>query len=204
MADSTGPGGGGRRLGLAASLKRSPVTLVIIGVTVTVWLTELVPRLGVMERLAFVPALALEEPWRFVSTMLVHSAPSPMHVFSNMLGLALFGSFLERTLGSVYFAFTYVVAGLGGSVMSWLLVLAGWTNPFTFYVGASGAVFGLVGVLLVPSKRLDRNWGGVLVFLLLNVLVLFAVPNIAWEAHLGGLIVGFVLGALRLWTMGGR
>lgn len=183
------------------ALRRSPVTVSIAAVTVAVWLTQFVPTWHVQEKLAFVPLWALDEPWRFVSTMLVHSQPSPAHVLFNMMGLLLFGTFLERALGSVFFAVTYVLSGVGGSVMVWLLALAGIAHPFALYVGASGAVFGLVGVLLVPSKRLDRNWGGVVGFVLLNTLMLFVEPNIAWEAHLGGLIVGFVLGALRLWTM---
>ena len=183
------------------ALRRSPVTVSIAVVTVAVWLTQFVPAWHVQERLAFVPLWALDEPWRFVTTMLVHSQPSPAHVLFNMMGLLLFGTFLERTLGSAFFAVTYVLSGVGGSVMVWVLAMAGIAHPFALYVGASGAVFGLVGVLLVPSKRLDRNWGGVVGFVLLNALMLFVEPNIAWEAHLGGLIVGFFLGALRLWTM---
>ena len=169
--------------------------------TVVVWLTQFVPGWHVQERLAFVPLWALDEPWRFATTMLVHSQPSPTHVLFNMMGLLIFGTFLERALGSVFFAVTYVLSGVGGSAMVWLLAMEGIAHPFALYVGASGAVFGLVGVLLVPSKRLDRNWGGVAGFVLLNVLMLFVEPNIAWEAHLGGLIVGFVLGAIRLWTI---
>ncbi|MDK7750475.1 rhomboid family intramembrane serine protease [Brevibacterium sp. UMB10442] len=190
-----------RRSPAVEALRKSPVTVTIASVTVLVWLTQFVPGWHVQERLAFVPLWALDEPWRFATTMLVHSQPSPTHVLFNMMGLLIFGTFLERALGSVFFAVTYVLSGVGGSAMVWLLAMEGIAHPFALYVGASGAVFGLVGVLLVPSKRLDRNWGGVAGFVLLNVLMLFVEPNIAWEAHLGGLIVGFVLGAIRLWTM---
>lgn len=188
----------------ALTVRRAHVTLGLIAVTVAVWLAQLVPGWDVLEWLAFVPPLAADQPWRFATAMFVHTQPAPTHLLFNMMGLLIFGSFVERTLGSVWFLLVYLVSGVGGSVLTLMMVIAGVSNPAAFYVGASGAVFGLVGVLLVPSKKLDRNWGGVVGFVLLNALMLFVVPNISWEAHLGGLVTGFALGAARLRTMGGR
>lgn len=189
---------------MATITRQSPATLSIIAVTLLVWLAQFVPSWHVMEALAFVPLWGAEQPWRFATAMLVHSQPSPAHVLFNMMGVLIFGTFLERTLGSVFFLLTYVLSGIGGSVMTWVLAYSGIAHPFAYYVGASGAVFGLLGVLLVPSRHLDRNWSGVVGFILLNALLLFVEPNIAWEAHVGGLIVGFILGAARLWSMGAK
>ena len=68
----------------------------------------------------------------------------------------------------------------------------------TNHIGASGAVFAIVGVLLAPTRRLDRNITGVLVFVALNFGYGFLVAGVSWESHLGGLITGFVLGCAGL------
>ena len=161
------------------------------------WHLQLVPGLGVQARLGYSPVLSWDEPWRALTAAFVHAQPSPLHLLFNMIGVFFFGSFIERAAGSVFFGIAYLLSALGGSVLTLLLALAGISPPNAMYVGASGAVFGIVGTLLAPTKRLDRNLGGVIGFVLLNVLVLFFDLNIAWEAHPGGLLVGFVLGCAR-------
>ena len=65
----------------------------------------------------------------------------------------------------------------------------------TATIGASGAVFGLFGALLVVMRRLERNVSQILVFFAINAVLGFVLPNVSWEGHLGGLVVGAALGA---------
>lgn len=162
--------------------------------TGVVFLAQLLPSLDLVHRLSFVPALALEQPWRVLTVALVHEQPSPFHLLANMIGLFFFGSFVERALGRWRFLAIYLLGTIAGSAM--VLVLA---KPFsvdwvTNNIGASGAVFAIIGVLLVPTRRLDRNITGVVLFVALNFGYGFLVAGVSWQAHLGGLIAGFVLG----------
>lgn len=184
--------------GRALSLSPPLVTRTIMIITVAAFLIELVPALDLLHRLSYVPALTLQQPWRVLTVALVHAEPSPVHLLANMIGLFFFGSFVERALGHWKFLVLYLVGTIGGSAM--VLVLA---EPFsrdwvTNNIGASGAVFAIVGVLLVPSRRLDRNIAGVVLFVALNFGYGFLVQGVSWEAHLGGLLTGFVLGCAAL------
>jgi membrane associated rhomboid family serine protease len=73
---------------------------------------------------------------------------------------------------------------------------------YSLHVGASGALFGLLGVVLTPTRALDRNWGGAAVFLVINVVYSLITPGISWESHAGGLVVGFALGCAALLPRG--
>ncbi|WP_166968628.1 rhomboid family intramembrane serine protease [Brevibacterium atlanticum] len=190
--------GSARETGRALSLSPPVVTRTILIVTVIAFLAELVPGLSLLHRLSFVPALTLDQPWRALTVALVHEEPSPFHLFANMIGLFFFGSFVERALGHWRFLVVYLVGTVGGSAM--VLVLA---DPFssdwvTNHIGASGAVFAIVGVLLAPTRRLDRNLTGVVVFVALNFGYGLLVEGVSWQAHLGGLLTGFVLGCAAL------
>ncbi|WP_231444098.1 rhomboid family intramembrane serine protease [Brevibacterium zhoupengii] len=186
--------GSARETGRAPSVSPPLVTSIIMVLTTVVFLAQLLPSLDLVHRLSFVPALVLEQPWRVLSVALVHEQPSPFHLLANMIGLFFFGSFIERALGRWRFLAIYLLGTVGGSVM--VLVLA---KPFTVdwvtnNIGASGAVFAIVGVLLVPTQKLDRNIAGVVLFVALNFGYGFLVAGVSWQAHLGGLIAGFVLG----------
>lgn len=186
--------GSARETGRAPSVSPPLVTSTIMILTGVVFLAQLLPSLDLIHRLSFVPALVLEQPWRVLTVALVHEQPSPFHLLANMIGLFFFGSFVERALGRWRFLLLYLLGTMGGSAM--VLVLA---KPFsvdwvTNNIGASGAVFAIVGVLLVPTRKLDRNITGVVLFVALNFGYGFLVAGVSWQAHLGGLIVGFVLG----------
>lgn len=186
--------GSARETGRALSMSPPLVTRTIMILTGVVFLAQLLPGLDLVHRLSFVPALALEQPWRVLTVALVHEQPSPFHLLANMIGLFFFGSFVERALGRWRFLILYLLGTIGGSAM--VLVLA---KPFsldwvTNNIGASGAVFAIIGVLLVPTRRLDRNITGVVLFVALNLGYGFLVAGVSWQAHLGGLIAGFVLG----------
>jgi rhomboid protease GluP len=141
------------------------------------------------------PVLTLGgEPWRLLTAMFLHAGV--IHIAMNMLCLYQL-RIVERLLGRASFAALYLAAGLGGGLLS-----AARSTPVVS-VGASGAVFGLVGgfgaYLLSNRRRLDedavkRQGRSLLSFLGLNVMIGFSMPSIDMSAHLGGLLAGAAAG----------
>jgi membrane associated rhomboid family serine protease len=175
---------------------RPVVTLTIIGICVLAFLGQQVPGLDITSRFAFVPVLGASEPWRFLTAAFLHSPSSVLHIAFNMYALWLLGPYLESQLGRLRFAALYLLSALGGSVG--FLLIAGFTSgPFaTSTVGASGAVFGLFGAVVVVQRRLGRQMGQILVVIAINGVIGFLVPGIAWQAHLGGLVTGAAVAAV--------
>src|SRR5690554_3122314 len=193
------------RSALGARLRGGPpvVTYTIIGLCVAMFLAQLaVPNL--VDELGFVPAFAEAQPFRFLTSAFLHSQSFFFHILANMYLLWLVGPFLEELLGRARFAALYLASALGGSVAILLLVaplvndggeVVGNPELLTTTIGASGAVFGLFGALLMVMRRLERNVGQILVFFAINAVFGFVVPNVSWQGHLGGLVVGLALGA---------
>jgi membrane associated rhomboid family serine protease len=127
------------------------------------------------------------QPWRVVTVALTHA--SFMHVFLNMLSLWMIGRVLEPMLGTARFVTTYVLCAAGGSAA---VALLSFDTPV---VGASGAVFGLFGALIVIARHIGANMTGMLIVLGIN-LVLGFIPGagISWQSHVGGLLVGALIG----------
>jgi len=175
------------------------VTYTLIAVTVAIYVLQLIPGLGITDRLYFTPLAVSDihmEPWRLLTSVFVHSTSLIFHVLLNMYTLWIFGQLLEGLLGRSRFLALYLIAGLGGSVgVVWL------SDPNTAVVGASGAIFGLMGAFLVIQRRLGGQTNQLLVLLGINLIIGF-VPgwNIAWQAHLGGLIVGALVGLIYFET----
>ena len=170
---------------------RPSLTFGIIGVTALVYVLQMASR-EVIYWLGFAPSVALAEPWRFLTTALVHGGL--MHIAFNMYALYLIGQFLEPALGRIRFAAFYLIGALGGAVMILLLsfpVLGDW-NRLT--VGASGAVFALFGALLVLQRRIGISNKGLYILLAINAAISFIVPNISWQGHLGGFVTGLLAG----------
>lgn len=175
----------------AAANGRPIVTLTIIGICAVSWLLQLVTSGAWTEMLWFWPWGGAVEPWRFLTASFLHST-SPLHILFNMYALWITGQFLEPLLGRLRFGVLCLLSAVGGSVA--VLLLAG--DPFTSnawvtpVVGASGMVFGLFGAMLPVMRRLGRSMGQILVLLAINGAIGFFVPNISWQAHLGGLVTG--------------
>ncbi len=128
------------------------------------------------------------EWWRVVTSGFLHL--SVTHIALNMLALYFIGLGLERVLGAWRYLSLYLLSLLGGSAAVMLF------SPVTSAsAGASGAIFGLMGALLVTLKRfkLDMRQAGVVIAI--NVFATFAIPGISWQAHLGGLVIGALVGA---------
>ena len=132
--------------------------------------------------------------WRFVTPIFLHA--NLLHVGLNMLNLAVLGVFLERLVGHMRFLLIYVITGIVSIIASFYFM------PQEISVGASGAIFGLVGaysVFVLMHRRAFRK-GGIpaLLWLIIviagNLSIGFFVPNVDNYAHLGGLLSGCLLG----------
>ncbi len=140
--------------------------------------------------------VASGEWWRIVTSTFVHLGL--IHLAFNMYVLYLYGPVVERMYGSLEYGLIYLLCGAGGSVLTIL-----W-DPTQFAAGASGAIFGIIGLLFAVSRRhhavLGREARGVVAgigsYLVFLLIFTFVVPGISWTGHLGGLVVGFVLGWL--------
>ena len=141
-------------------------------------------------------AVAQGEWWRIFTSAFFHLGP--VHLAFNMYVLYLYGPIAERMYGRLEFLAIYLLCAAGGSVLTILV------DPDQSAAGASGAIFGVIGLLFVVSRRhhavlgreartMVAGIGSYLVFLLIFT---FIVPNISWTGHLGGLVVGALLGFL--------
>jgi len=179
---------------------RVTLTLVIIALTSIVSLTALLSNEGqaITDLLQLdKPAVAAGEYWRLWSVTLLHF--DLLHLAFNMYALYLAGTIVERWYGSIRFLLFYLACAAAGSTASFVFGEFGIPS-----VGASGAVFGLFGVLLAAGRihnPVDRQSRGIV-----NQLLVLVVINIAFgfasggqidnAAHLGGLAAGLWLGAL--------
>lgn len=119
-----------------------------------------------------------------------------LHLFMNMYGLLIIGTLLEPGLGARRFAIAYLLSGVAGSIGSALFY------PATVSVGASGAIFGMFGMLLILLMRRDprvanlprRLLRSLLVLVAINLVIGLLVPGIDNAAHVGGFVVGALLG----------
>ncbi|WP_040167939.1 rhomboid family intramembrane serine protease [Microbacterium gorillae] len=182
----------------ASGFRGLPVTYTIIAVTVVISLLQMIPGgFGdtITSFLAFQgwridPGLpSILEPWRALTVLLVHGGI--IHLGLNMLSLWMIGRILEPMLGRGRFLTLYLIAGLSGSVVTALI------DPNQVVVGASGAIFGTLGAIIVITRRLGGDIRGILIVVGLNLVIgFFPGLSIAWQAHVGGLIGGLVVGAI--------
>jgi membrane associated rhomboid family serine protease len=142
-------------------------------------------------------AIADHEYWRLITAGFLHAGF--FHLAFNMLSLYILGGLLEPGVGRLRFALIYFVSLLAGSFGALLLQPVGQT------VGASGAVFGLMGAAIVVLRNRGINLmeSGLALWLGLNLLITFAVPGISIGGHIGGLVGGTVA-ALLLFVVGER
>lgn len=192
----------GRRRGPRTILGGRPsadamVTKALIAACAAVGLIQLAMPL-VTGRFAFFPALALAEPWRFITTAFLHA--SPMHLTFNMWALWVCGSMLEPALGRWRFTALYGLSAVGGSTAIFLLSSPASSSWFTLTVGASGAVFGLFAALFVIQRRFGRDTSAIVGLLAINLVISVLGSGISWQGHLGGLLTGAAVSAVFAWA----
>ena len=133
-----------------------------------------------------------DEWWRLITSAFLHYGP--LHLAMNMYSLWLIGQLLEQSLGAARYLVIYLVSGLAGSAGA--LVIGSRSelfdpSPGSPTVGASGAIFGILGAAIVLERQRTYVLGGSAVTLLaLNLAFTFAVPNISIGGHVGGLVGG--------------
>ena len=182
-------GTGSRAVSFGSSSTRGTTTIFVV--TAVVYLLQMlgsiIPGLNVQSWLMFWAPLTFAEPWRILTAAFVHGGV--WHVALNMLTLWMVGRALEPALGTWRFVTTYLLSAAGGSAA---VALLGFWSPV---VGASGALFGLFGALLVIGRAVGANLSGLYLTLGINLVMGF-VPglNISWQAHVGGLIFGALIG----------
>lgn len=195
----------------------TPVTYAILSINLVVFVLQLIGQYffanGVTPALWYAPLYSVPggvheiqgqqllfefEPWRMLTATFTHSTGFLMHILFNMYALWLFGRNLEQMLGRAQFLALYLLSGLGGSLAVMLWVYADPTTIVVPTVGASGAIFGLLGATLIALKSARVNTRTLLVVIAINLGIGF-IPgaNISWQAHLGGIIVG----TLAMWLL---
>ena len=193
--------------GGAAAAGKPRVTFGIIAVCVLVYALQwLVPGQVVYEQFAYnnvfaTPQYGAFEPWRMLTAAFLHSPDSLLHIILNMYTLWIFGQALEPLLGRARFLALYLISAVGGSVGYLLL------NPVLVpgqglvgVVGASGAIFGLFGAMLLVQRHRGGETRQLWVLIAINGVIGFLIPQIAWQAHLGGLITGGLCAAVLAYT----
>ena len=131
------------------------------------------------------------EYWRLLTVALTHGGI--MHLFFNMYALLILGNSLERAIGQKKFLAIFLISQIGASLAS---IYFSAFNVVS--VGASGAIFGLFGALIVVSKRYGLDTKQTYVIIGINFAIGFIFPGIDWRAHLGGLIAGFIAASVLL------
>ncbi|WGD37355.1 rhomboid family intramembrane serine protease [Lysinibacter sp. HNR] len=195
----------GRRVSSYMTSDKPVVTYTIIAICAVVYAIQWIGRpFGVTEALFYAPLHSFPEifePWRMITSMFSHSPTFFLHIVLNMFSLWIFGRILESFLGKARFIALFLVSGFAGSVMVMLSGYISQQYALTPVVGASGAIFGLMGAFLVIQKKLGSNVRQLLVLLVINFGITFLPGvNISWQAHVGGFVGGLVIGAIYLYT----
>jgi len=135
--------------------------------------------------------------WQLITSGFTHV--EVWHIASNMLFLYLVGPQLDAVLGRVRFLALYFLSLLAGSTLVY------WAAPdYQSTVGASGAIFGLMGALLVICIKRHLDLRQVLILIVANFAITFAISGISWQGHLGGFLGGAAVAAALVWPPAGR
>jgi membrane associated rhomboid family serine protease len=172
------------------------VTRILIAINVIVFIATTADGMNpvsgngnssLFNHLALIPAAVGYGQWyRLFTAAFLHF--EIFHIGFNMYALWIFGPPLEAALGRLRFIGLYLLAGVGGSILSVALGPLGETAA-----GASGAIFGLFGALYIVARHRNLQTQGIAVTIVANLIFTFAIPNIDWRGHVGGLVTGVVI-----------
>jgi membrane associated rhomboid family serine protease len=188
------------------------VTYLLIGLCVVIYVIQWASGGALTNAWVLDPRHIASQPWRLITAVFLHSTTFVPHLLFNMYALFIFGPALERFLGRARYLALYLIGGVGGSLGVVLLYqlavttggssatwLGGLLAPSTA-LGASGAIFALMGALLVLRKAMGLQLTQILIVVGINVAFGFIARGIAWEAHLGGLGVGAAIAGVYVMT----
>ncbi len=179
----------------------------LLGITVAVFFLQLILGQGFWELFWLNPATVYQQPWTVFTSMFLHGGFT--HLFFNMFALLIFGPVLESRIGSNRFLGLYVASGILGSVG---YILTGGVHPA---LGASGAIFGILGALVALEPNMMVFVGfipmpmwlaGLFWFFTETLSGVANLTNIANFAHVSGLVVGYFYARHlkpKLWQYGG-
>jgi membrane associated rhomboid family serine protease len=169
------------------------VTMALIGVNVLVYLITVAQGAGInspggslFEKWAlFGPAVANGDWWRLLTAAFLHG--SILHIGFNMFVLYVVGGAVESFMGPMRYLALYLVSGLAGSAGALVV------NPTEVTVGASGAIYGIFGALLIIEYSQTGSLAGqAMTLIAINLALSFTIPGISWGGHVGGLIGGIL------------
>jgi membrane associated rhomboid family serine protease len=178
------------------------VTKLLIAVNVGIYLITVAQGSGLNspngafldKTILYGPLVAHGDWWRLITAAFLHA--NLIHIAFNMLALWWFGGPVEEYLGRTRFVLLYLVSGLAGSAGALLQA------PATPTLGASGAIFGILGAMLILEWQATGRLGGnAMTLIVINLAIGFAYSGISWGGHVGGL-VGGILGTLAFARFG--
>jgi membrane associated rhomboid family serine protease len=168
----------------------------LIALNVVLFIITLLRPEETIEFLGLTPVLFSRQPWTIISSMFIHHPRIFTHILFNMISLYFLGSFLIRAVGERSFLVVFFLGGIAGNLL--YLLLGPQNIPG---IGASGGVLALGGalaiiipgapVLVFPLPVPVPLWVAIMFFLFLSFL-----PGIAWQAHVGGLVLGLIAGLI--------
>ncbi len=198
-----GAGYGTRTVAGAVPAERAVVTPVLIAINLALFVLTVIQAQSLMQNelapieqdsMMWTPGVVFNgEWWRLLTSGFFHIGP--LHVAVNMFSLWVLGRDIELLLGRVRFLAVYVLSLFGGSVA--VMLFDQIDRPSA---GASGAIYGLLGGLLVAVLRLRLNPVPALVVIAVNIAISIGIPNISLLAHLGGLVVGALVTAAMVYA----
>ncbi len=168
---------------------------ILIGVNIVILIATYINPDLIYSRFALTRYNISSQPWILLTYMFLHSGY--FHLLMNMLTLYFFGTFVIALVGETHFLTTYFIGGIMGGLFFILLA------PHSIVVGASGAVFALGGLLVAMRPRVKvisfpipvpmPLWLAIILGFIIVLIPSFG-SNIAWQAHLGGLVYGLAIG----------
>jgi membrane associated rhomboid family serine protease len=199
-----------RAPGIALASGRAPITRALIAINVVIYLITVVqghgglnnpggtpPRGLYLQWLLFGPFVTHGGWYRLVTSMFLHGFL--IHILGNMIALYFIGTLIEQYLGPVRYVGLYFVSGLAGSAGALLQA------PLAPTVGASGAIFGILGAwLIIEWQATGRFAGQAMTWIVINLIISFSFTGISWGGHLGGLAGGILITLGYAHWRGGR
>ncbi|GAB3198328.1 rhomboid family intramembrane serine protease [Nocardioides hungaricus] len=141
----------------------------------------------------WVPGVADGAYWQLMTSAFTHA--QPWHIAFNMLALYVLGPQLEMAIGRARFLALYLLAALTGSAFVYWF-----SGETTATVGASGAIFGLMGALLVVVHKIGGDYRTVLTWIAINFAFTFLFAGISWQGHLGGFLGGAAVAGVLVYA----